>query len=589
MTEPRSFVGWKAARLAEKAADKLAPKLAPLDLSGSPTRSNQPVYSKKTPAAASVLPPGALRDPSTYTLEDLFTLALDGRQPSAPQVALCRLVEGRPLNGCLTEELARAVFGCGLDALARMARPDLVCLVAGVRGGKSKLVACAAVWSALQVDCSVATPEEEIWFAVVAPRGRTARATYAQVLGLVRRPELEGLVEGKPTAEEIKLRRPDGRLVSIVVTAASSGGVTVRARWLAGLCLDEVAQFGLESAGAAVNAEEMLGAAETRILDGGASWLASSPYGPQGLLHSTWSRHFGKPGVALEADEDAATDGYSVLVLHAPTRTLNPAFPAKKIAALRARDPDRAAREYDAAWTDPEAAWFPSAWVDLARRTEPATRPREDGVSYYAAMDPATRGNAWTLVVAGRRYDTARQRSVLAIVVAREWIGSRTAPLDPKAVLTEQRDLLSAYGVSMVETDQWSSDALRSIASDLGLHVVERAIGADRFDLYDSLRTKLGAGDVELPPDEQVRSDLLGVRRRLTAGGVAIHLPKTADGRHCDYAPAIVLVVAKYHPEPMQSLPVSGSAEYYEREEAEMLKEELESQQKEKPWRRGLR
>jgi len=514
----------------------------------------------------------AVRDPSTYSLEELFELALDGREPSPLQRSVCRLAEGRPLEGVLSEGQAQKWFGCDLASLAQAPRPELVALVAGVRGGKSKLAACAAVWGALRADLSEAPAYEEVWYPILAPRSRTARATYTQVLGLLALPELAGVIEGKPLAEECKLRRSDGRAVSIVVAAASAGGITVRARWLAGFVFDEVAQFGQESTGAAVNVEELLRAAETRLLPGARGWLASSPYGPQGLLYETWRESFGRPG--------------RVLVVHAPTRALNPVFPEKRIEALRARDPDTAAREYDAAWTDPELQWFPSPWIDACTRSAPLERPREHGVTYYAAMDPATRGNAWTLVVAGRRWDGARKVSVASVVLAREWIGSRTSPLDPKRVLLEQRDLLEGYGVTQVETDQWSSDALRAIASDLGLYVVERTIGADRFDLYDSLRTKLGAGDVELPPDPQVRADLLGVRRRLTAGGVAIHLPKTADGRHCDYAPALVLAVARYLIEPAQAIPAAGTEDYYALEESKILEEELAAQKPDKPWRR---
>ena len=37
-------------------------------------------------------------------------------------------------------------------------------------------------------------------------------------------------------------------------------------------------------------------------------------------------------------------------------------------------------------------------------------------------------------------------------------------------------------------------------------------------------------------------SDLLAVRKRATSRAVTIVLPKTPDGRHCDYAPALALL-----------------------------------------------
>ena len=45
---------------------------------------------------------------------------------------------------------------------------------------------------------------------------------------------------------------------------------------------------------------------------------------------------------------------------------------------------------------------------------------------------------------------------------------------------------------------------------------------------------------LELPPDPAIRNDLIRVVRKVTHAGVIFHLPRTADGRHCDYVPALV-------------------------------------------------
>src|SRR5690606_14441278 len=135
-------------------------------------------------------------------------------------------------------------------------------------------------------------------------------------------------------------------------------------RWLVGFVLDEVALFGSEPTGAAVNAEELLRAAETRLVPGAQGWLISSPFGPQGLLYDLYKAHFGDPG--------------RVLVVHAPTRALNPTFPAEQVEAIRARQPDVAARQYAAAWIDAESAMFDGKAIERATRTEPTVRPAEE-------------------------------------------------------------------------------------------------------------------------------------------------------------------------------------------------------------------
>jgi hypothetical protein len=170
--------------------------------------------------------------------------------------------------------------------------------------------------------------------------------------------------------------------VEIVVVAAHRGGLSVRNRWLVGVVLEEVASFGSEATGAVVNAEAILQAGETRLLPGCQAWLISSPYGPVGLLWELYKSHFGKPS--------------STLVIHAPTRALNPGFPQERIDEIAREDPDTAAREYGAEWIDADSAFLSATIVDRAMRREPLVRP---GRAMVAAMDPATRGNAWTLAV----------------------------------------------------------------------------------------------------------------------------------------------------------------------------------------------
>jgi hypothetical protein len=59
--------------------------------------------------------------------------------------------------------------------------------------------------------------------------------------------------------------------------------------------------------------------------------------------------------------------------------------------------------------------------------------------------------------------------------------------------------------------------------------------------MFTSLQARLLAGQVELPPDPTVLSDLRAVKRRTRPGaaGVQIYLPKQSNGRHCDYAPSL--------------------------------------------------
>jgi hypothetical protein len=459
------------------------------------------------------------------TLETLLTSDAGFRLPASPlQRAIARAADGVPIGDALVADDCQKHFGC-LPAEVGAVRPSLVVVVAGVRSGKSLIAGAAALKSALTADLSRLMPHEVARVAIVAPTVDNATATFRLLVGAIEAsPQLRALVVGDATADTITIRRADRRLVEIVVVAAHRGAVTLRSRWLAGFVLDEVALFGSEPTGAAINAEELLRAGETRLVRGAQGWLISSPYGPEGLLFRLWREHFGVPG--------------RVLVVHAPTQAMNPAFPLEDIEAIRRRDPDVAAREYDATWLDAVTQYLSTQQLDAARRDTPAIRP-PPGFACAFAMDAGTRGNSWTLAGAWS------QGGRVVVGGCWQWTGSKQAPLSPAVVLRDIATICRSYSSSTVLCDRWSFDANRDIAAAHGVRLIEvpspQVPGMDVQACYGQLKTTLGAGTLELPPDPIVRADLMGIRRKATANAVRIELTKTPDGRHCDYAPSVAL------------------------------------------------
>jgi hypothetical protein len=165
-------------------------------------------------------------------------------------------------------------------------------------------------------------------------------------------------------------------------------------------------------------------------------------------------------------------------------------------------------------------------------------------------MDPATRGNGWTLVV------VTRDAGKAVVVRAEEWIGSRDEPLDPEETLEQIATILRGYGVTSVHSDQAMGDALVKLGRQQGLSVVQWTISsAERFQRYLSIRTNMDRGLVEFPPVPHLRADLLHIRKRVTPAGVTAQLPETSDGRHCDFGPALMLALTKALPEPVEVKP----------------------------------
>lgn len=461
------------------------------------------------------------------TLEETLTRPKGfGLEDATPvQRALCRIVEGLPL-GELAEHprVIRAVGGPEAAALlsAPVGRPRKVYNISGIRGGKSLTLAAAATSATQRVDVSRLGSGEVPRFSILATSIDIAQVSFNDHLvgKIMASPVLRSLVLEEPKSDSILLRHPSGRPVEIKVVAGARAGATLVARWSAGMAADEAPR--MHGAEAVVNFEDSVRAVEGRLLPGAQIFAFGSPWAPDGPVYDTVTARWGKPGLDL-------------VVLRAPAYDLNPGWwTPERCEQLRTDNPDAYRTDVEAEFADADAAMFSSVEVERAVRKGLLELPPSRGRSYFAAMDPATRGNAWTLAI-GHHEGTR-----LIVDVARQWKGSRAEPLDPRQVLAEVAQVLGAYDLSEADTDQLGYDFVAALADNAGisLHLVAWT-SANRLAAYDALRRRLSTGQVELPPDPLVRADLIAVRRRVTLGGVQIYLPETSDGRHTDYAPAL--------------------------------------------------
>jgi hypothetical protein len=132
-------------------------------------------------------------------------------------------------------------------------------------------------------------------------------------------------------------------------------------------------------------------------------------------------------------------------------------------------------------------------------------------------------------------------------------------------VFREIAGILAGYGTGGVFADEYGSDFVRSLGFDCSVDVWQVASSAsDKLERYLALALRIANGDVELPPDEVVRRDLLGLRKVARQGSVQIVLPHTPDGRHADYAPSVVLALHKYvrDPDRAEKAPALGTKEW---------------------------
>jgi hypothetical protein len=458
------------------------------------------------------------------------------------QRAICRMETGEPL-----EEYANCpeVIECigGAQAFGTLPRsaPSISVLLAAVRSAKSLKAAAKAFRASHVADLSKIKPDEIARYSVLSVDKDKANAVMEHLTGKVNAsPALSASVI-KVAGESMWIMRADGRVVEIKVMAGKRAGSSVVARWSAGVTLDEGPRMnGSEHV---VNLPDLLVNLPARMLPGTQIDIVGSPWGPSGPVYDMYIDCYGRPSSDM-------------LFMIAKGPDMHPAHFTPEFCAKLAKEDPRAHRtDVLAMFADPEDSLLSS--LDVEECTRKGTnqldlQPNEQPCS--AAIDPANRRNAWTLVITRPTADGKR----CEVVLARQWMGSKSAPLASSRVFAEMKPLLELYKVDHVWTDQASFNDKFELAQQAGITLIEDDFTEANWRAHAKLLEKhVSERTISLPPNAALRADILGIQRRLTARSWQIVLPSTGDGRHGDYAPALCLSL-KHLPSPLVTVEPSG-------------------------------
>jgi hypothetical protein len=518
-----------------------------------------------TEAATEDVPPSVAVAASfaPFTLEELFTAEWGSRIDTATncQLAICRLLEGRPIGELWLDEKVRLMLGETLPELDGM-RPKVAMVLSGIRTAKSTMIGDTAIHVTQTIELPEwVRPSDEVRIPIVSTDVDTAKATFSHVAEtILSSPRLTALLsvddKGKtiePKTDSLLLRHPSGRDIEVKVVALSRAGSTLTARWFASAIFDEAPRMGGE-VDYVRSFDEAFRACRGRILPGGVIMLGGSPHARIGPVYDLFRKHFGKP-----------KKGFVVVKARAPW--LNPVYwTPERCAELKEDDPIAHQTDVECEFKDPESSLGDSASIEGAMRAEPGDIAPVRLRHYVATMDPATRVNAWTF---GIVENIGLKGANLAYRVAFncQWVPEPGRTLSPDTVLGEVADKCRLYGITEVFTDIASADAITDIAATKNVHPkatkserdtaepftplgINVETSVDLLELGRDLMTLIRRGLFELPCDGRMREDLQSVRTRTsTNGNVSILLPKSAGGRHCDYFPMLCLAV-KNPPEP---------------------------------------
>ena len=437
---------------------------------------------------------------------------------------------GVPLAPGGTPLLTR--FGEPFGARPKLLAPKEYGNFSAPRTAKSLLAAAIIVRAARSCDLEGLKPGDVPRASVVAPKMDLAGAVFTHAKNtMLEKPKLRAWLLEEPTSDRIRMKNASGREVEVMVVAGAKAGSSLVARWSIGVVFDEAPRMNGEDDGV-VNLPEARRAILVRMRPGAQIAYIGSPLGPEGPVYDMVQKHWGKPSKQIVVVRPRGPD-------------MNPElFTPEFCEEILATDPIAYRTEVLGEFADQEATLFPSDVIDACTRAPAADGspdlPPDPRCQYVAKMDPAQRGNSWTLAVATK--NEGRRR----VALVRQWTGSTLETVEARAVFREMAAILAPYQVSVVETDQWAFDALRELAEMAGLVLVLSASTAKtNVAMYSSLATRMRDGMVELPPVLQVKVDLRAVKRRIRRDAIQIVLPVQQGGRHCDYAPSIVGVLAR--------------------------------------------
>ncbi len=476
------------------------------------------------------------------TTEALLTspAGFDLQTATNVQRARCRIGDGLPLGDLRSDPDVVAMVG-GQECLEALPSehgqiPQTVVDLGPIRSCKTMMACCRAARASQAVSVEGLKVGEVPRIALVSVKLDRARVAFRQLKGLFSRPALKALVIDE-TADTLIIRHPSGRPIEISCVAGGRAASGFVGDWSAGVIADEAPRMVGRDDGAVTNLDDITSAIRGRLLPGAQIQLIGSPWAPSGPVYDLVQQHWGKVGTS------------SIAVLRSTGPQNNPShFNPKFCERLKETDPVAYMTDVEAQFANPEQGFASPIAIRSSRREEPYELPYESGCSYAAAADPSeggSKGNGFTLVLVKREEikpeagEAGLPRYKYRVCIAREWRGVR-----PDDCWKEIAELCKAYQLFSVDTDQYAAAANADLARRYGLKLVVRPTTAgSKLEDFTNLATQLHTGCVELSPEKQLINDLLSVKKRTTANGYTIVLPKTGDGRHCDFAPALASAV----------------------------------------------
>jgi hypothetical protein len=250
----------------------------------------------------------------------------------------------------------------------------------------------------------------------------------------------------------------------------------------------------------------------------------SSPYRRSGLLFQKHKDHFGQDG--------------DVLVIQAPTTTLNPTIDPAIVARALAEDPAAASAEWLGEFRSDIEAFVTREAIEAVTSAGVYERPFISGQRYYAFTDPSG-GSSDSMTLSIAHLERGQIDSEKLVVV--DAIREIRAPFSPEACVDEFANLLKTYHVSTVRGDRYAGEWPRERFRVHG--IAYEVADKSKSDIYRDFLPIANSKLVDLLDHKRLFGQLVSLERRTARGGRdSIDHP---PGAHDDVANAVAGVVVQ--------------------------------------------
>jgi hypothetical protein len=403
---------------------------------------------------------------------------------------------------------------------------ELLCVVGGRRGGKSRAMTTLCAWLASCCDWSddLALGERGR-IMVVAPTTDQANNTLGYLREVFHDNELLASLVERETQDEIHLKR------RIVLEVQAASAATARGKTAIAVLADESAFL---KSGDATDSDANIFQALRPCLasTNGILLLTSSPSGEDGVVYDLY-RKFYRP----DADP-------RIIVARGSTQELNPRIRDSVITRAYEQDPDSAASEYGAEFRAPSAAYITRELVERCiERGVNGPRRCLPKVTYFAHCDPAHGGagrDSFAMCIGHKVRDGDRDITVIDL------LHEDKPGFDPLTVIAYICGVLKSWGITEIMGDQAGKPYITAFARH-GIRY--KVCPLSTSEIYMHALPSWTSGTVCLHDNvEPLVRQLVGLKRRIgQSGRETIDHAKSAHA-HDDIAVAVSGVIYQATP-----------------------------------------